>query len=186
MSDVTAVPLRPVGRSGVTALWIGVGLMLAAGIGGAYATTAAPVAAFAPAPEFLAWNGKRHGVRTTPSGLQYQVLKPGEGAKGAKPTAADVVQVDYVGKLTNGTQFDANPAGQPVAMPVGQVVPGFAEALQLMPRGSKYRVWLPPQLAYGDRETGPIPANSVLVFDITMHDFRPMPPQGAVPSMPGM
>ena len=183
MSDVTAVPLRPVARNGVVALWIGVGVLLAAGIGGAYATTAAPVAAFAPAPQFLAWNAKRQGVHTTVSGLEYQVLKPGAGPK---PTTADVVQVDYVGKLTNGTQFDANPAGQPAVMPVGQVVPGFAEALQLMPRGAKYRVWLPPQLAYGDREAGPIPANSVLVFDITMHDFRPMPPQAGVPGLPGM
>ncbi len=183
MSDVTAVPLRPVGRKGVGALWIGVGLLLAAGIGGAYATTAAPKAAFAPAPEFLAWNAKRSGVHVTPSGLQYQVLKAGTGP--AKPTPADMVRIDYIGKLTNGTQFDANPAGQPAVLPVAGVVPGFAEALQLMPRGSKYRIWLPPQLGYGDHEAGPIPANSVLVFDVTMHDFRPMP-QGAMPGMPGM
>ena len=181
MSDVTAVPLRPVGKSGITALWIGIGGLLVAGIVGAYATTAAPVAAFAPAPQFLAWNGKQAGVHTTVSGLEYRVLKAGAGAK---PGTGDVVRIDYVGKLTNGTQFDASPPGQPAVMPVGQVVPGFSEALQLMPRGAKFRVWLPPQLAYGDRETGPIPANSVLVFDLTMLDFRPIPP-GGLPGMQG-
>ena len=69
-------------------------------------------------------------------------------------------------------------------MPVGQVVPGFAEALMLMPKGSHYRVWLPPQLAYGDRENGPIPASSVLVFDITMHEFMAVPP--GMGQQPGM
>ena len=172
MSEVTAVPLRPVGKSGVAALWAGVAILIAVGIGGAYAATRTPAMSVLPAPQFLAANAKRHGVHTTASGVEYQVIKPGAGAK---PTSADVVQVDYRGTLTNGVEFDASKAGQPVAMPVGRVVPGFAEALMLMPRGAKYRVWLPPQLAYGDREAGPIPANSVLIFDITMHDFASMP-----------
>ena len=172
MSEITTVPLRPVGKSGVTALWAGVALLIAAGVGGAWAATKPAAMSVLPAAEFMAANGKNHGVKTTPSGIEYMVLKKGTGPT---PTVADVVKVDYVGKLTNGTTFDASPANQPVAMPVGQVVPGFAEALQLMPKGSKYRVWIPPQLAYGDRDNGPIPANSVLVFDITMHDFMAMP-----------
>ena len=180
MADVTAVPLRPVGKGGVTALWVGVGLLIAAGVGGAWASTQKAVMMAMPPAEFLASNAKRPGVRTTPSGLEYQVLKAG---KGPAPTAGDVALVDYTGTLTSGAQFDASKPGQPVAMPVGQVVPGFAEALMLMPKGSRYRVWIPPQLAYGEREAGPIPANSVLVFDITMHEFQAMP-QGMSQGMP--
>ena len=93
--------------------------------------------------------------------------------------------MDYKGSLTSGAEFDASKPGQPVAMPIGQVVPGFGEALTLMPRGAKYRVWIPPQLGYGDHEAGPIPANSVLVFDITMHDFATIP-QGMMGGAPGM
>lgn len=184
MSEVTAVPLRPVGKSGITALWIGVAVLIAAGVGGAYATTRDAVLSAMPPEQFLAANAKHHGVKRTASGLEYEVLKAGSGPT---PTPADIAQIDYRGMLLNGTVFDASKPGQPVALPVGQVVPGFAEALTLMPRGAKYRVWIPPQLAYGDRESGPIPAGSVLVFDITMHDFMAMP-QGAAGGMgqPGM
>lgn len=184
MTEITAVPLRPVGKNGITALWVGVAVLIVAGVGGAYASTRDVVLSTMPPEQFLAANAQRHGVKRTASGLEYQVLKPGSGAA---PTTADVAQVDYSGKLLNGTQFDASKAGQPVAMPVGQVVPGFAEALTLMPKGAKYRVWIPPQLAYGDHEVGPIPANSVLVFDITLHDFMAMP-QGlpAGTAQPGM
>jgi FKBP-type peptidyl-prolyl cis-trans isomerase FkpA len=191
MSDVTAVPLRPVGKSGIVALWAGVAVLLAAGIGGAVcattaprkAATASPAMAKLPPEQFLAANAKRRGVRTTPSGLEYMVIQPGSGPT---PTPADVAQVDYRGSLVNGTEFDASKPGQPVALPVGQVVPGFAEALTLMPKGAKYRVWIPPQLGYRDEQAGPIPPNSVLVFDITMHDFMAMP--ASVPGMqqPGM
>ncbi|MFT3978337.1 MAG: FKBP-type peptidyl-prolyl cis-trans isomerase [Sphingomonas bacterium] len=178
MSEVTAVPLRPVGKSGLAALWIGVGVLLAAGIGGAYATTRAPAMLAMPPAEFMAANAKRSGVKTTASGLEYQVLKKGEGAT---PTPADAALVEYKGALTSGQVFDASKPGQPVPMQISQVVPGFGEALTLMPKGAKYRVWIPPQLGYGDREAGPIPANSVLVFDITMHEFATLGPAGAAP-----
>lgn len=102
----------------------------------------------------------------TPSGLQYKVLAPG---KGPKPTDTDVALINYEGKLTNGTTFDKSP--QPTPLQVSSVVPGFSEALKLMPKGSKYRVWIKPSLGYGDKSTGPIPANSVLVFDVEMVDF---------------
>jgi FKBP-type peptidyl-prolyl cis-trans isomerase len=180
MSDVTAVPLRPVGKSGVVALWAGIAVLLVGGIaGGVYASTApraaagaSPAMAKLPAAEFLAANGKRHGVKTTASGVEYIVIKPGAGPT---PTSEDVALVDYRGTLTNGTEFDASKPGEPTPFPVARVVPGFSEALMLMPKGSKYRVWIPPKLGYGDRDAGPIPANSVLVFDITMREFQPMP-----------
>ena len=194
MSDITAVPLRPVGKSGVVALWVGIALALTAGIGGGvYASTAArrnavasPALAKLPATAFLAANGKRRNVKTTPSGLEYQVIKPGAGPT---PGPGDVALVDYRGALTDGTEFDASKPGQPVPMPLARVVPGFAEALMLMPKGAVYRVWLPPERAYGSDDqrddTGKvvIPGNSVLVFDITMHQFQPMPSGMPAPGM---
>jgi len=178
MSDVTAVPLRPVGKSGIVALWAGIAVLLAAGIGGAYlASEKAVMTAMSP-EEFMAANAKKAGIKTTASGLEYQVIEPGSGPK---PTASDVTLVEYRGTLLSGTQFDATKPNQPVAIPVGQVVPGFAEALMLMPKGAKYRVWIPPQLGYGEQAAGPIPANSVLVFDLALRDFQAMPA-----GMPGM
>lgn len=123
-----------------------------------------------PAVVFLKKN--RSGDKTvveTPSGLQYKVITPGKGDP--KPTDADVALVNYEGKLTNGTTFDKSQ--QPTPMKVSEVVPGFSEALKLMPKGSKYRFWIKPSLGYGDKVTGPIPANSVLVFDVELLDFLP-------------
>jgi FKBP-type peptidyl-prolyl cis-trans isomerase FkpA/FKBP-type peptidyl-prolyl cis-trans isomerase FklB len=117
---------------------------------------------------FLAENANKPGVKVTGSGLQYQVLEPGNGPK---PTAEDTVRVNYVGKLLDGTVFDGN-AGQggPVDFPLGQVVPGWQEGISLMPVGSKYRFWIPPDLAYGDAGTpgGPIPPNATLVFEVEL------------------
>lgn len=176
MSEVTAVPLRPVNKAGLGALFTSIGVLIVAGIGSAYATTKAPVMLSMPPAEFMAANAKHSGVKTTASGLEYQVLKAGDGPT---PTLADAALVEYKGSLTSGQVFDASKPGQPVPMQIGQVVPGFAEALTLMPKGAKYRVWIPPQLGYGEREAGPIPANSVLVFDITMHEFAAIPQPNA-------
>jgi len=159
MTTVTAVPLRPVKRSYLVYLWVGIALAL--------------VSAFALArqgDDFLARNARAKGVVTTASGLQYRVLAPGQ-ANGPKPTPADVALVNYEGKLLDGTTFDKSQ--QPTPMPVSAVVPGFSEALQLMPKGAKYRFWLKPELGYGDKATGPIPANSTLVFDVELLDFLP-------------
>ncbi|SFP47606.1 FKBP-type peptidyl-prolyl cis-trans isomerase [Sphingomonas rubra] len=159
MSTVTAVPLRPVKRSYLVYLWVGIALAL--------------VSAFALArqgDDFLARNARAKGVVTTASGLQYKVLTPGQ-ANGPKPTTSDVALVNYEGKLLNGTTFDKSQ--QPVPMPVSAVVPGFSEALQLMPKGAKYRFWLKPELGYGAEAKGPIPANSTLVFDVELLDFLP-------------
>jgi hypothetical protein len=140
---------------------------------------------------YLAGNkAKDKDVVETASGLQYKILEKGEGT--AKPTDADVTLVTYEGKLTDGTTFDKSE--QPTPMPVAGVVPGFAEALKLMPKGAKYRFWIKPSLGYGDKTTGPIPANSVLVFDVHLLDFVPeavlrqmqMQQQaGGAPSPPG-
>lgn len=178
MSTVTAVPLQPVKRSYLVYLWVGIAL--------------ACIAAFALArqgDDFLTRNARARGVVTTPSGLQYKVLQP--GAPGApKPTDADVALINYEGKLLNGTVFDKSQ--QPTPMPVAGVVPGFSEALKLMPKGSKYRVWIKPSLGYGAETKGPIPGNSTLVFDIDLIDFLPeavvrqMQMQAQQDGMPGM
>jgi len=180
MSEVTAVPLRPVSKSGVTTLWIGVAVLLAAGIGGAMWSTETARNAALPADVFLAKNARQSGVVTTASGLEYKVIEPGAGPK---PTANDAVQIDYDGRFTSGELFDSSTRHNgPVLMPVAGNVPGFTEALQLMPRGAKYRIWISPQLGYGPEGQRGIPANSVLVFDVTMHDFGPIP-AGAMPGM---
>jgi FKBP-type peptidyl-prolyl cis-trans isomerase FkpA len=181
VSDVTAVPLRPVGRKGLVALWAGIACLVTAGVGAAWATAEKPVLSAMSAEDFLRANARRKGVVSTLSGLQYQVI---EGGAGLHPTVNDIAVIDYRGTLIDGTQFDASAPGQPVRLPVGQVVPGFAEALMLMPRNARFRVWLPPQLGYGDAPAGPIPPNSVLVFDIHMIDYAPSV-QAAVGPQPG-
>jgi FKBP-type peptidyl-prolyl cis-trans isomerase FklB len=120
--------------------------------------------------KFLEENKKKPGIVTTASGLQYQVIKMGEGAK---PTASDKVKTHYHGTLTDGTVFDSSvDRGEPVEFPVGGVIKGWTEALQLMPVGSKWKLFIPYQLAYGERAAGPqIPAYSALVFDVELLDI---------------
>jgi len=138
-----------------------------AGIAMAWAGTAKTVAEAGTADQFLAWHKNAPGVVTTASGLQYQVVKKGNGAI---PTNADVALVNYKGSLRTGKVFDQ---GQRAPFPVTGVVAGFSEALKLMPRGSTYRIWIPPALGYGAQSQGElIPANSLLIFDVDMIDFR--------------
>ncbi|MFD1949409.1 FKBP-type peptidyl-prolyl cis-trans isomerase [Sphingomonas arantia] len=189
MSEVTAVPLRPIAKGSLTKLWIGIGVAFAAAIGFAWVGTRAQVALAQPASEFLASNAKKSGVQTTPSGLQYQVIKPGTGPRA---TAQDTAIVTYDGKLADGSTFDASEShGGPTPMPVGRMIPGFSEGLQLMNAGSKYRFWISPELGYGpqampDPRTGKvvIPANSLLVFDVEMLGIAP--PQPGMGGMGGM
>jgi FKBP-type peptidyl-prolyl cis-trans isomerase FklB len=116
--------------------------------------------------EFLAENGQREGVTTTESGLQYEVLVAGDGAK---PTESDVVTTHYHGTLVSGDVFDSSvERGSPAQFPVNRVIPGWTEALQLMPVGSKWRLFIPSELAYGPRENNGIPANSTLIFDVEL------------------
>ncbi len=141
------------------------------------------LAAAAPAPKAVPPRSfippvSARAVVTTPSGLRFETLRPGTGAK---PTAADQVLVTYEGHLADGTLFDASP--QPTAFPVGGVVPGFAEALQLMQKGGRYRFWIPSALAYGaEGIPGAIPPNAELEFIVTLVDMRPTPP--AAPAQP--
>ncbi|AXI04328.1 FKBP-type peptidyl-prolyl cis-trans isomerase [Aquirhabdus parva] len=115
---------------------------------------------------FLAENGKKAGVKTTASGLQYEVIKEGTGAQ---PTADDQVQVHYEGKMLDGTVFDSSIArGQPVTFPLTGVIPGWTEGLQLMKEGAKYRFYIPSKLAYGETGASTIPPNSVLTFDVEL------------------
>ncbi len=115
---------------------------------------------------FLAQNKTKEGVVTTESGLQYEVLTQGDGPK---PTADDEVRVHYRGTTIAGVAFDSSYGGEPAEFKVGRVVPGFAEALQLMPVGSKYRVVIPSDLAYGDQGSGgTIEPNATLIFEIEL------------------
>jgi FKBP-type peptidyl-prolyl cis-trans isomerase len=129
---------------------------------------AAPAPKPAPPRSFIPPVSAR-AVVATPSGLRFETLRPGAGVK---PTAGDQVLVTYEGHLADGTLFDASP--QPTAFPVGGVVPGFAEALQLMQKGGRYRFWIPPALAYGPAGIpGAIPPNAELEFIVSLIDMRP-------------
>ena len=149
MSAVTAVPIRPIARGSVLKLWVALFLLAAAGAG-------------------LAWIGTAPLQRiTTPSGLQYRVLKAGTG-----PTATvnDVLILHYDGRLTDGTLFDSSrTGGQPmVTAPIG-LIPGFVEGLQLTQAGGRYRIWIPPKLGYGPGRIPPAARftdRDTLVFDI--------------------
>lgn len=124
---------------------------------------------------FLAQNGKRPGVQTTASGLQYQVLTQGTGAK---PQPTDTVRVNYKGMLLDGKTFDSSyDRGEPATFPLDQVVPGWQEGIALMPVGSKYKFWIPSKLGYGDKGTpgGPIPPNATLVFEVELLDIAKQP-----------
>lgn len=147
MSEVTRVPLQPVAKGSLGKIWLGVVAALA--LGGA-----------------VAYGARYHG-------LDVSTIKPGTGPM---PTAADVVLVNYVGHLPNGKEFDR---GEKVAMPVEGVIPGFSQGLQKMQRGGKYRLEIPAAMAYGAQEqknqtTGEvvIPANSDLIFDVELVDFK--------------
>ena len=116
---------------------------------------------------FLTENGKRSEVKTTASGLQYEVLEEGDGPR---PEAGDQVVVHYTGKLIDGTVFDSSEErGEPATFGVTQVIPGWVEALQLMKAGSKWRLFIPSQLAYGPQGAGGvIGPNQTLIFDVNL------------------
>ena len=138
---------------------------------------------------FLAANKTKEGVVTLPSGLQYKILKEGNGPK---PTASDSVVCNYRGTLINGTEFDSSyKRGEPATFPVTGVIKGWTEALQLMPVGSKWQLFIPPDLAYGPRGTpgGPIGPNATLIFEVELLSIKEknplpdkVPPPAAAPS----
>jgi FKBP-type peptidyl-prolyl cis-trans isomerase FklB len=121
--------------------------------------------------KFLEENKSKPGVKVLPDGLQYMVIKEGTGAM---PTANDTVSVHYHGTLIDGTVFDSSvERGEPAEFPVGAVIKGWTEALQMMKVGSKYKLFIPPDLAYGDRAAGPkIGANSTLIFEVELLSIK--------------
>ena len=121
--------------------------------------------------KFLAENAAKEGVVTTKSGLQYRILKD---ASGRKPTRDDVVRVHYEGRLLNGNVFDSSIArGEPAEFPLGQVIPGWTEGVQLMSVGAKYRFFIPAALAYGERGAGDaVPPHSTLIFDVELLEIK--------------
>ena len=121
--------------------------------------------------EFLAENKTKEGVITLPSGLQYKVLTQGTGPK---PTATDTVVCNYKGTLLDNTEFDSSyKRNQPLTIPVGGVIKGWTEALQLMPVGSKWELFIPSDLAYGAQAKGPIQPNSTLIFEVELLSIQP-------------
>jgi FKBP-type peptidyl-prolyl cis-trans isomerase FklB len=131
---------------------------------------------------FLAANATKPGVVTLPSGLQYKVLTPGTGPK---PAATDSVVCNYRGTLLDNTEFDSSyKRGQPATFPVSGVIKGWTEALQLMPVGSKWQLFIPSDLAYGERAQGPIGPNATLVFEVELMSIHPKAEPAATPGAP--
>ncbi|MDI9358711.1 MAG: FKBP-type peptidyl-prolyl cis-trans isomerase [Phycisphaerales bacterium] len=119
---------------------------------------------------FLETNKTKAGVVVTGSGLQYEVLEQGQGDK---PSAQHTVTCHYEGRLIDGTVFDSSiKRGQPASFPLRAVIKGWTEGLQLMNTGSKFRFYIPSELAYGDRDMATIPANSTLIFDVQLISFK--------------
>src|SRR5215475_6141602 len=129
---------------------------------------------------FLAANKVKPGITTLPSGLEYKVITAGTGPK---PTAQDTVVCNYRGTLVNGKEFDnSSKHGGPTEIPVSGVIKGWTEALQLMPVGSKWELYIPSDLAYGGRETGPIGPGSTLVFEVELISIKEKPKEEPKPA----
>jgi FKBP-type peptidyl-prolyl cis-trans isomerase FkpA len=161
MSEVTAVPIRPVKAGALTRLWLGVGAACVVSIGLAWAGTQGTASNACNVRDF-----KGAKPVTTASGLMIQTIKPGTGGS---PTDDDVTLVGYKGSLRDGKVFDENPRAP---LPVAGMIPGFTEALKLMKTGGEYRFCIPPAIGYGAQANERIPANSILFFDVTLLDFR--------------
>jgi FKBP-type peptidyl-prolyl cis-trans isomerase FkpA len=163
--SVTTVPILPTPRSSLVTLWAGVGAAILIAGGAAWWGTAGAVGTGCSGVEFAESAG---AVETTGTGLTVQTIKAG---KGTKPGDADVVLVNYKGTLADGKEFDA---GQRVPFPVQGLVPGFSEGLKMMQRGGSYKMCIPSALGYGAQANERIPANSTLVFEVDLLDFKSM------------
>lgn len=127
---------------------------------------------------FLEQNARAEGIKTLP-GIQYRILRSGP-ADGAHPKRSDNVTVHYEGKLVSGEVFDSSyQRGEPVTFPLRPLIPGWVIALQLMRPGDEWLIYVPPEMAYGAQATGPIPANSVLIFRVELISFEPAPKEAS-------
>lgn len=125
------------------------------------------------AQAFLTENAAKPGIKTLPSGVQYDVVKSGP-ATGVPPKKTDLVKVHYEGKLTSGEVFDSSyERGAPAAMKLGSLIPAWVEALQQMRPGDEWMLYVPPEQGYGEKGAGPIPPNSVLIFRVELIDVLP-------------
>jgi len=166
--SVTTVPIQPIEKGSLAKLWGGVALAMLIAGGAAWWGTEKAVSGACSSSAFAPEGKGASAVEKTNSGLQFQVVRAGAGPK---PTEADVVLVSYKGTLSTGKEFDSNPRA---AFPVQGLVPGFSEALKKMQRGGSYKLCIPPALGYGTQANERIPANSTLLFDVELIDFKSM------------
>jgi hypothetical protein len=166
--SVTTVPIQPIEKGSLAKLWGGVALAMLIAGGAAWWGTEKAVSGACSSSAFAPEGKGASAVEKTNSGLQFQVVRAGTGPK---PTEADVVLVSYKGTLSTGKEFDSNPRA---AFPVQGLVPGFSEALKKMQRGGSYKLCIPPALGYGTQANERIPANSTLLFDVELIDFKSM------------
>lgn len=166
--SVTTVPIHPIEKGALVKLWGGVALAVLVAGGAAWWGAEKALAGACSAKAFAAEGNGVSAIERTASGLQFQTVKAGTGAK---PTDTDVVLLGYKGTLATGKEFDANPRA---AFPVRGLVPGFTEALKMMQRGGSYKLCLPPAIGYAGQANERIPANSTLLFDVDLLDFKSM------------
>lgn len=172
--SVTTVPIQPIKKGSIPKFWAGIAVVALAGAGLAWWGTGSIRGEYASNEQYLSDNAEQDGVTVTKSGLQIQTIRGGEGKP---PTDNDVAMISITGTLRDGTVFQ-EPASGP--FPVSGGIPGFTEALKLMQKGGKYKIWIPAELGYGpndipDPKTGEvgIPGGSVLIFDVELQDFLP-------------
>ena len=172
--SVTTVPIQPIKKGSLPKFWAGIAVVALAGAGLAWWGTGDIRSKYATDVQYLADNADEEGVTVTKSGLQIKTIQSGEGKP---PTDNDVAMISITGTLRDGKVFQ-EPASGP--FPVSGGIPGFTEALKLMQKGGKYKIWIPSEIGYGpndvpDQKTGEvaIPGGSVLIFDVELQDFLP-------------
>jgi hypothetical protein len=172
--SVTTVPIQPIKKGSIPKFWAGIAVVALAGAGLAWWGTGDIRSKYATDMQYLADNADEEGVTVTKSGLQIKTIQSGEGKP---PTDNDVAMISITGTLRDGKVFQ-EPASGP--FPVSGGIPGFTEALKLMQKGGKYKIWIPSDIGYGpndvpDQKTGgvAIPGGSLLIFDVELQDFLP-------------